>query len=648
MGSPAIFSGRRTRLLTADGIIRPDGTKIDFDGQINYIGNGHAEQGTQGWVRRANTTPSTRPEVSPGGTPSGSVTWTRTTTSPERGQASFLFTKDGSSRQGEMVTADFTIDKADQAKRLTIRAVYSVVSGTYADGDMIAYIVDVTNGQLIEPAGFQIQSVSSVTGTLLCTFQTASNSQAYRLVLFVSSASTAAYTLEFDDIQVGPVNATFSTPVTDMANAYPVTSNITTNATISSRQGRVGDRLLVQGAIVFSGTNTQNAASIILPAGLQIDPNKESSSTARVAIGQWVYRNSGTGVTFSGTITMATGVTGADRVEMQGINPSTNTPATVASGHSIGFEFQVPIVGWSSSAQVVSDSSEGRVVAFRANKSAGSHTANNTWQDVGSWSAAAVDTVGGFNATTGIYTVRVPGVYRVSGVLVFDTSATGTRSVKFLYNGADTGLGTVASGVTGQLTGVSQSVVIRCNAGDTLRMQGFQSSGGSLAYGTTDGGSNFSIDLIQGSQTLLGGETVAARYTLASSQNIVTDTIINYATRDFDTNNSVTTGASWNFAAPISGQYQVSAMFYAPGAAVSVGQEVGLRIRVSGSNRQYLVLYPSPITASTLKTGVGTTTVRLLAGQTLSIVGANFTGNTHALTNEANINWVEVTRVGNY
>jgi len=645
MGSPAIFSGRRTRLLTADGIIRPDGTKIDFDGQINYIGNGHAEQSTQGWVRRANTTPSTRPEVSPGGTPSGSVTWTRTTTTPERGQASFLFTKDAANRQGEMVTADFTIDKADQAKRLTISAVYSVVSGTYVDGDMIAYIVDVTNGQLIEPAGFQIQSVSSVTGTLLCTFQTASNSQAYRLVLFVSSTSASAYTLEFDDIQVGPVNATFSTPVTDWVSYTPTFNGFGTTTGVEMWWRRAGDSIQIRGRWT-NGTPTAAEARVGLPAGLTTD-------SAKLVTIQKV-----------GDFTQGTSYAAAHDQQMLGepgvtyltfgLESATQAGLTKQNGNFFGtgavmsVNAVVPIVGWSSSAQVVSDSSEGRVVAFRANKSAGSHTANNTWQDVGSWSAAAVDTVGGFNATTGIYTVRVPGVYRVSGVLVFDTSATGTRSVKFLYNGADTGLGTVASGVTGQLTGVSQSVVIRCNAGDTLRMQGFQSSGGSLAYGTTDGGSNFSIDLIQGSQTLLGGETVAARYTLASSQNIVTDTIINYATRDFDTNNSVTTGASWNFAAPISGQYQVSAMFYAPGAAVSVGQEVGLRIRVSGSNRQYLVLYPSPITASTLKTGVGTTTVRLLAGQTLSIVGANFTGNTHALTNDANINWVEVTRVGNY
>ena len=50
---------------------------------------------------------------------SANVTWTRTTTNPLAGDGSVL-TKDAVNRQGQGVSYDFTIDRADRNKQLAI------------------------------------------------------------------------------------------------------------------------------------------------------------------------------------------------------------------------------------------------------------------------------------------------------------------------------------------------------------------------------------------------------------------------------------------------------------------------------------------------------------------------------------------------
>ena len=129
-------------------------------GGINYILAGDAEKTITGWTRYADT-PGALPVLATGGTPSSLTTFTQSTTNPLRGTKSFLFTKDATNRQGEGVAYAFTADRTDQSKMLSITADYSIDSGTYADGDLTAYIVDVTNGFAIQPVGFKIFNISS-------------------------------------------------------------------------------------------------------------------------------------------------------------------------------------------------------------------------------------------------------------------------------------------------------------------------------------------------------------------------------------------------------------------------------------------------------------------------------------------------------
>ena len=68
---------------------------------------------------------------------------------------------------------------------------------------------------------------------------------------------------------------------------------------------------------------------------------------------------------------------------------------------------------------------------------------------------------------------------------------------------------------------------------------------------------------VTGAMTVNGNSVVqvsARYYTTAGQANVdASPTIINYGTKDFDTHNAVTTGASWKFTAPIAGKYLVVA-----------------------------------------------------------------------------------------
>ncbi len=249
--SPVIFNGRRSKLLTADGLLTSAGRTLDFDGGINYIANGGAEVNTTGWATYADAAASS-PVDGTGGSPSS--TFTRSTTTPLRGQGSFLWTKSAANRQGEGFSYDFSIDTSDKAKVIQISFDYLVSSGTYADSDMTIWIYDVTNAALIQPAGYTIQN-AAVSMRQLATFQSASNSTSYRLIVHTSSTSASAYTLQFDNFSVGPQIVTNGAAVSDWVSFTP-TGSWTTNTTYTGLWRRIGDSMEIQAKALCSGAPT--------------------------------------------------------------------------------------------------------------------------------------------------------------------------------------------------------------------------------------------------------------------------------------------------------------------------------------------------------------------------------------------------------
>jgi hypothetical protein len=263
-------------------------------GGINYIqqnnGNNDFEAATTGWATYADAA-GTIPVDGTGGSPSH-ITISRTTTNPLRGLGSLLITNSGStSAQGEGVSYAFTIDRADQAKVLSIPFDYEIVSGTFSggssstDSDLEVYIYDVTNAQIIQPAGYKISgAVSGVQYKQAgCTFQTASNSTSYRLIFHVPTTATSAWSLKIDNISVGPQASLYGAPVTDWKSYTPTFSaGFGTVTSINMFYRRVGDVIEVQGSFTC-GTTANSVARISLPSGFSIDTNKIATTQGQIA-----------------------------------------------------------------------------------------------------------------------------------------------------------------------------------------------------------------------------------------------------------------------------------------------------------------------------------------------------------------------------
>jgi len=178
-------------------------------GVKNLITNGNADDTSSSIFVPYADAASTRPVDGTGGSPT--VTTSMTTSTPLDGAKSFLLTKPASNVQGQGWSVPFTVDPAYRAKSLKISVDYIVNSGTFVAGgtstesDIIWYIYDVTNSQLIEPSNIKMFSNnSSISDKFEATFQSSSTGSSYRLIAHVQSVSALAYELKVDNITVSP------------------------------------------------------------------------------------------------------------------------------------------------------------------------------------------------------------------------------------------------------------------------------------------------------------------------------------------------------------------------------------------------------------------------------------------------------------
>jgi len=395
------------RVLTAD-IIR--GLKAE----TNYISTGDAEASgspLQGWVAYANTAQAT-PVNGTGGTPT--VTFATSTDSSLVGAQNFLFTKTAVNSQGQGFSYPFTIDAGYQSKPLSVSLLYSVASGTYADGDMTVWLYDVTNGVLIQPSGSTIQNVLGA-ATKKLEFQTNSNSTSYRLIFHVASTSALAYSLRFDNFSVAPNTTTSGAVITDWVAYTPTITGFGTPTSVDVKSRRVGGSLEVQGRFT-SGTPTAVQAAVTLGYGGVNGGLTTSSSidSAGQVLGTGAFgQATPTQVTVIAVPSSSTVGFGAQSSTTAGTNFA-NGSALSASGNTFEFFFSVAIQGWGTS-QVLSSDTATNVVAAIYNTS-GSVTL--TGGSPINFATLTQDTNGA--VTVGAswkFTAPVPGFYQVDTTL---------------------------------------------------------------------------------------------------------------------------------------------------------------------------------------------------------------------------------------
>jgi hypothetical protein len=605
-------------------------------GGINYIENPDAESGTAGWSTYADAA-GTAPVDGTGGSPN--ITWSRSTTTPLRGVADFALVKDGVNRQGEGVSYNFTIDSADKAKVLTVSFDYEVLSGSYATGDLAVYIIQDPAGTpvVIQPAGYQVQAATvGTTVKHIATFQTASNVTSYRLCVHVASVSTATYSLALDNISVGPQVVQYGAPITDPVSATPTWTNLGFSGTSvnSIVWWRAGKFLFARAYFNPSaGTGSASGFLLTLPAGLSIDNSAVPGPESPASLGVYkVYDDAGGAATGIGTVDYDT----ATRVAFRRSDSATFTTSAMTTADTFSCEFSVPIAGWSSTVQMSNDT-DTRVVAASYVGTSIAISAAATFKPT----TKSFDTHSAFNTSTGVYTVPVPGIYRVSTTGYTNVTAAATRVDPYIYkNGAPvTGLTAVFnSGANSVRVPMTFSGLVSCIAGETLSVVTATVVGVSSI---DEGGLN--IERLSGPSAIAASETVAARYATSAAPAIsAAGATITYGIRIFDSHGAMS-GA--NYAVPVGGLYRVSFQMHTASVAWAANGYVYGEVLKGGSADATLGLFrvAAAVTASIANSG--TAVLRCNAGELLSIKVYS----SAATTLGANTldNYVCIERIGN-
>jgi hypothetical protein len=590
------------------------------------------------------------PKLGTGGSPN--LTFTRSTTSPLRQGADFNLVKDAANRMGQGVSYDFTIDNADLAKVLTITFDYEVVSGTYASGDIDIFLIQDPTGTpvVIQPTGYVLQA--GTVGTKLkaiATFQTSNSATSYRLSLHVSSTSTSAYTLAIDNVVVGPQVVQYGAPVTDWQSYTPsaaINQGFGTLSSIDLYWRRVGGNIEIRGSFT-TGTVTASEARLALPNGLvtTTDVNQNTivgnygRSVSSTAHGGFIVKQHGVGYllfsdadTFSGATTIA-------RNPDVGVGVATN-------GELLTLFASVPILGWSSTVQMSNDTDTRVVAASAAGTATG--TLNSSYNNI-VFPTVNIDTHGGYNASTGVYTVQVPGQYLVTGaILVNGTYALNNAlSIALSKNNSATysGVGYNRCGGANNIQGVSLSAtIVSCNAGDTLQLKSsFEGSSGS--YNSTPGSNFFSVTRISGPSAIAANETVAARYYTSAGPTINNTTpVITYGTKVFDTHGAMSGNT---YTIPVSGKYWFHMHVYTASTAYTAASFIEGLINKNGVLHSFLFSKRVDAAVTAPQGGNGSCIVDCSAGDTIQFRVGSGVSTTLNTTFTDSANYVDIYRVGN-
>lgn len=579
-----------------DGSNRAEGLYVYKNGQwttvgagssgINYIENGDAEAGVTGWSAYADAA-AAAPADGTGGSPTTTIT--ASTSSPLRGVSSLLITKDAADRQGEGASYDFSIDSADQAKILRLSFDYES-STNFADGDIRAYIYDITNTQLIEVTERDVAANSQ--GRYIGEFQTNSNSTSYRLILHIASTNASAYTLKFDNVQVGPRDIARGSVVTDWQSYTPTVANLGTVTNVDFAWRRVGANIEIRGYLT-SGTVSGGTVTFTPPSGISLtDPGTAnnricgSGHIQDATVGEVsVFVNTSTEFGFIDA--NYTGVTG-----------TTWGNTTLGS-----FILTAQVEGWSANSEISTDFGNRQVVAEGAGNGGASITANVTNVTF----TETRDTTSSFDGQ--IFTAPESGDYQVEGCMLATATIT-NWTPRFYVNGSEVkSCGREDSSNVCPISGI-----INLEKGDQLSIR----SGSAFTESNNSTFHHIFIHKLANPQTLIGSETVAARYSSDAAQAVSNATVVDFEDADFDTHSAVTTGASWNFAAPISGIYEINVTMRTDNVAFSADENFGFEVRKNASAVAQIIETTDAAGTANLDV-TGSCLVQLSEGDTIDI-----------------------------
>lgn len=654
-GDKRFYAKNDDKLYTLDS----SGNEIEVGagggaGGINYIENNDFETGVTDYSAYADTAGENAVDGT-GGSPT--LTFTHNTSTPLRGTGDGLVTKDAADRQGEGISIAFTVDEADKAKKIVISFDYST-SDNYADDDIRVQVYDVTNSNLIRVNGEDLKAGS---GTHYAQFQTASDSDSYRLILHTSSTNALAYTINIDNVSVGPQKISYGSIQGPWSDEEVITITATSSnpskGTVSTdriKHYRIGSNAMIQMDYRHTTAGSAGTGDYLfeLPSGLSFDDDviqlysttegrgsdmnmfnhfgsvqvhfdDGGSGSESFGIGKfvpydstkfrlYVQYNRGTAVDAAGMVGSTFYGLGAVEIALSG-------------------DFIVPIKGWGETSKSSEDFGGRKTHLFANDNAGGGITANVTNL---TWTTTEIDSTASFDGTT--YTVPETGEYIISGCVLATTAA--INGIFAYKNGsADRVIG--FEGGSSALTYFH--TVYKLNKGDELTFR----ADSSFTLDATDPTKHFiSIYKLGVSQQILDTETIACRYTTNSGQTVTDAGVVEYEDVDYDTHNAYDTSAG-EYTAPATGLYSVKATCWTNSVSAGSSSSLfGLSISIDGASvadeRE-----AAKTTSSIPHRGSVESTLNLIKGSVITVLCRENFSNTITLSSGTPQNYLEIKRI---
>lgn len=497
-------------------------------GSVNLLAlldkNFDAEANTAGWTVYANTTPADRPESGTGGTSSGNLTLSRTTTVGEvlNGLGSFKLSKAAFNCQGEGYSMDIAVPLGFRGGMYNFS--FQVKSSSaYPAGAVVAYLYDVTSSKLLQPTPYRVEVPNGQQDRFTGAVQVDAGCATVRVILHVASNSATAFDLFIDEVSMGPSE-----------------KHSEENQIIAAKQKLlVGYTPAANAAIVFDSVayDTHSAVSggqVTIPhdGKFRLSGSIQASGTPNIA----VYKN-GTIAEFVATVP-ASGQIVAYATEL---NFLAGDVVDIRIDASVGLltnsSFSISRV------QAITVGPETNVIAAKYSLAANTSVTANTPIP---FDVKEIDTAGAFSL--GVFTVPVADYYQVA--ISAQTNSSSQTSVRLYKNG----VGNAYIGQTA-LAGAfaTGSHIIYADVGDTLDVR----PDATRTYNGT-GLSFISVNRVPGPTSLLGPEKIIAVYNGASGSfvNPYNDVIFTNRVKDTHGAYNSTTG---EFICPTAGDFNYCA-----------------------------------------------------------------------------------------
>lgn len=622
-----IVYGSDTKKLYAD-----DGTTLQVIGTgsssgINYITNYDFEVNATSWNMYADAA-GVAPVDGTGGAPSS--TFARNTTAPLVGTADGVLTKSAANRQGEGVSYDFTVDSAYKYSALTIAFPYAT-SANYVDGDVRAYLYDVTNGVVIEPSVRDLAASSP--GIYVSTFQ-ATGSTSYRLILHISSTSALAYTVNVDNVTVGPSVVPATTPAVQCLLALTSNQSITTSTVTDVTNFNT---------VVYDNTGSWSTTNdeFTVPVSGIYDIGFQGAWGSSATGNRYIYYrvNGGTVVNMNAAIGTASNATILNARALAQLVKGDKVKFAVwqSSGGNLNLDTSGET---KASITLVKAEAEplyaNREISFDVNKGGTNQTGINP--NGGSyvkitWPTKVYDTTGSFDTTNSRFVAPSSGRYHFdTNVYLLNTNILGDiYGLVFFKNGSLIKFGPLYTTSATSFTGRSASCDLDLVKGDYIEVHLYGNGNNSASTLTANGTATFTHFSGHKVNTVVANgasEKVVATYTHTVAESVANTgaglSPVNFGTKLIDTHNAVITGAGvWKFTAPMGGTYRVSSSMWLASALYAVGNATQLQLFKNGGRVFYLHNQAAEAAVTQNKSMNGMAYVELLKGDYIHIAIEN-------------------------